>query len=430
MGMAKLDQFVAPKPWPAFSKAMSWVNRVLMLHGIPLLRDIALLKRIPGIRGLTDIRRIAVDNVEVQELKLLCESGAAVFILPNHPEFFTDWMMDKEIISRCCPDAASWATNGVVNGMGDAMQKFWLWNNLIAQIPGDSSAAKNHSVDWALKGNAVLLHPEGSVGWHSNWVAPLMPGAADMALEAKRRAPDKRAFLVPVVWKLSFTEDAGTGLGHECTYVEQRLRIMNAGQGNPATRVYAIYDELVDREIHELGLNVAADMPVLEKRRSIEHIAAIMLGDYLGCDVSGVETSEIIKQVRKKIRGEPVPHNAVAQQASKRAERLQRVCRLVDCAEKNSEITREEVAEHLKRLRNDWCKGSLRDTINAYVPQPVARRIAHLRILKPVEVIAGDDSKVLMEKVRFALQSALDEINTKLSAKPNRKVWDNPFFAK
>ena len=30
----------------------------------------------------------------------------------------------------------------------------------------------------------MLLHPEGGVGWHSNFVAPLMPGAVEMALEA------------------------------------------------------------------------------------------------------------------------------------------------------------------------------------------------------------------------------------------------------
>ena len=33
--MPKLDVFVPPQPWPAFSKSMSWVNRVLMLHGFP-----------------------------------------------------------------------------------------------------------------------------------------------------------------------------------------------------------------------------------------------------------------------------------------------------------------------------------------------------------------------------------------------------------
>ena len=148
-------------------RVMSWVNRVLMLHGIPLLRDIPLLRRIPGIRGLTDIRRIIVDPAEIDALKQVCDSKNIVFILPNHPEFFTDWMLDKDIISRCAPMTACWATNGIVNGTGNLGQKFWLWNNLIAQIPGNSTDGKAYSVEWALKGYPVLLHPEGAVGWHS-----------------------------------------------------------------------------------------------------------------------------------------------------------------------------------------------------------------------------------------------------------------------
>jgi hypothetical protein len=426
--MAKIDVFVPPRPWPAVSKLLSVVNRVVMLHGIPLLRDIPLLRRIPGIRGLTDIRRINVEPSEIAKLKSLCESGAATFIVPNHPEFFTDWMIDKEIIARCCPNAASWATNGVVNGMGNAMQKFWLWNNLIAQIPGDSAAAKNHSIDWALNGNTVLLHPEGYVGWHSNYVAGLMQGAADMALEAKRRAPDKKAFLVPVVWKLEFTEDASAGIAAECRFVEKKLKIDTTGQGNPAERVYAIYDQLLDRELKALGLNVAPKMHALEKRRSIELVSKITLGEYLGTDASALDVAELVKQVRKKVRNEPVAGNAMAGHNLKLADRLQRIARLGDFAGKNAKITQEEIAEHLKRLRNDWCKGTLRDTINAYLPQPVARRTAHLRILEAVEVEAHDDARATMANVRESLQQALDEINLRIGEKSGWPALNNPFF--
>jgi hypothetical protein len=428
--LAKLDVFVAPKPWLGFSKAMSWVNRVFMLHGVPLLRDVPLLRRIPGIRGLTDIRTIIVDPNEIAQLKALCDSKAAVFILPNHPEFFTDWMMDKEIISRCCPNAASWATNGVVNGMGNVIQKFWLWNNLIAQIPGDSTSAKKYSIDWALKGNGVLLHPEGAVGWHSNYVAPLMSGAADMALEAKRLAPHGPAFLVPVVWKLEFIEDATSRLSKECSYVEKKLRISNASHGNPAERVYAIYNELLDRELLVLETNNTADMPALEKRRCLEHVIKTILSQYLGAEISSTNVSEIAKQVRRKARNEPMENNAIARQAQHLAQRLQLIARLGDFAGHTATTTHEEVAEHVKRLRNDWCKGTLRDTVNAYLPQPAARRIAHLRILEQIEVKSGVDPQATMAKVRTALQDALDLINEKLETKSSRKDWVNPFFSK
>ena len=70
----------------------------------------------------------------------VCGPGKATFIAPNHPEFFTDWMIDKEISARVSPLAAAWATHVVVNGIGWLAQKFWLANNLIAQIPGNSAA--------------------------------------------------------------------------------------------------------------------------------------------------------------------------------------------------------------------------------------------------------------------------------------------------
>ena len=69
------------------------------------------------------------------------------------------------------------------------------------------------------------------------------------------------------------------------------------------------------------------------------------------------------------------------------------------------DITRKQVAEHLKRLRNDWCKGTWRDTANKFIPQPVARRHAHIRILEPVEVHGGEDPAHLMGLVRHAMQT-------------------------
>ena len=184
--MSRLDTFVAPEPSLPLIKAMTVVNRVLMLRGVPGFRDIPPFNRIAGLRGIANVRHIDFPETERARLAALAGPGKATFITPNHPEFFTDWMIDKEIASHVCPLAAFWATNGVVNGLGKLAQKFWLANNLIAQIPGNSQAAREHSVGWALQGYCVLLHPEGSVGWHGDYVAPLMPGAVEMAREALR----------------------------------------------------------------------------------------------------------------------------------------------------------------------------------------------------------------------------------------------------
>jgi hypothetical protein len=427
--MPKPDVFVAPQPWPAFSTSMSWVNRLMMLHGFPLLRDLPGLRRIPGIRGLSDVRKIHVTTAEINRLKAICGDGGATFLLPNHPEFFTDWMLDKEIITRTAPEAASWATNGVVNGMGGAMQKFWLWNNLVAQVPGNSQPARDFSVDWALKGKSVLLHPEGMVGWHSDFIAPLMPGAAAMALDAKAKSPDKPVRLVPIVWKLAFIENATTGLMGECAYVERRLKLDGITGSNPADRAHSIFHRLYDREAVNAGAGGwSYDAPLKAKRDQLAAKLAVILEGWLGDGETGRDAAVVAQLVKRKARETERKDMAETRTASKQADKLSLVLRLGDFAFEKNEITAEQVAEHLKRLRNDWCKGSLRDTMNKFVPQPVARRHAHIRILDPVEVYGDADPAHLMGLVRHAMQSALDSINTELAAQPGRVVWANPFF--
>ena len=186
-------------------------------------------------------------------LKQTIGPDTATFVTPNHPEFFTDWMLDKEVLARVAPLAACWATHTVVNGLGGAAQWFWLKNNLIAQIPGAGGAAgRAHSVAWALKGHGVLLHPEGQVGWHGDWIAPLFPGAIEMAAEAGvelARRGKGTAFVAPVVWKLKFQGDASVGLAREMAYIEQRLGL---ARREPATstarRLHDAYMQLLARD--------------------------------------------------------------------------------------------------------------------------------------------------------------------------------------
>ena len=222
-----LDTFVAPRPNRGLMRALAPVNRVLCLGGIPGLRRVPGLSAIPGVRGLSDIVRIDLPAEQEERLRAFVTSERAVFLTPNHPEFFTDWMLDKELLARVAPLAACWATNTIVNGMGARMQRFWLANNLIAQIPGAGGEGKAHSIRWAMGGHGVLLHPEGNVGWHGDTVARIFPGAVEMAIEAARllrETGDERGVLVaPVVWKLEFLGDVRRPLAREMAYVERRL---------------------------------------------------------------------------------------------------------------------------------------------------------------------------------------------------------------
>lgn len=424
--MPKLDVFVPPQPWPAFAKTMSWVNRILMLHGIPLLRDIPGLDMVPGIRGLTGIRTIVADNGGLERLRTLVGSGAPTFMLPNHPEYFTDWMLDKDVIARVAPEAASWATHGVVNGMGAAMQKFWLWNNLIAQIPGGSSASKDYSVEWAAKGKGVLLHPEGMVGWHPDWIGPLMPGAADMAKDAAARA-GKPGYLQPIIWKIIFNGSVVKRLAREIAYVENQLKLKTRSELSPAGRVHAAYVALADREIEALGLRVIEGMRLSEKLETIRTVLALKLADWLGEPGIAGDAQFLISKVRKAARTMKAEGKDVSQGLAL-ADRLQKQTRLGAFAFQRPMITQEETAAHIKRLRNDWCKGTFRDTLNAFLPQPAGLRTAHIRFLEPVDASGGDSASVTMENLRKMMQTALDGLNEELAGHTAPYAESNPFY--
>lgn len=430
----RLNIFVAPKPNRLLIRLMTPANRVLMLKGFPLLRDVPLLNRVAGIRGISNVRHIDFPDANRARLAAVCGKGKATFLTPNHPEFFTDWMIDKEIVSNAAPLTASWATNGVVNGLGELAQKFWLANNLIAQIPGNSESARQYSVDWAVKGYGVLLHPEGAVGWHGDWVAPLMPGAAEMAvaaLEQGRAAdPGFQAWIAPVVWKLVFLHDADAGLRAECAYVEQRLRIESADRhASPAERVYAIYENLLARDEDKAGITADRSQPVPRRLEALIAELSQRLASQIGAaNLSSI--SELLRAARRWLRTSDAGGDDTTVRAVKAtADTLQRLARLGPFAWSSETMTQEQAAEHIKRIRNDYCSGSFRDTLNRFVPQPVGPRRAIIRVPEPIAVHdCGGDAEALTAELRLRLQGALDDINTDLRKAGGLRFYPNPFF--
>lgn len=429
--MSKIDVFVAPRPKRWMIRVTGLLNRVCMLHGVPGLRDLWPFSRVAGIRPIANVRSIDLPDADLERLKAVCGPGRATFITPNHPEFFTDWMIDKELLWRVAPLAASWATHTVVNGLGTFMQKFWLANNLIAQIPGNSEAAKRHSVEWAAKGHCVLLHPEGSVGWHNDYVAPLMPGAVEMAVEAlelgRQTDPAFRAFVAPVVWKLVFLKDAEAGLRREAAYVEKSLRLPAAGDDIvSAERVFRIYDALYARVATQYGVDAA--MPLHQRQRALVETISELLAEAVGSTVA-IGMSELLRASRRWLRDQSRDDREATRRVRTLADDLTRVSRLGSFAFLSPVITQEQIAEHIKRLRNDYCKGALRDSINRFLPQPVGPRRAMVRVPEPLEITdPGIDVKETSEELRRRLQVALDTINADLAPQRAGGVLENPFY--
>ncbi len=388
--MGRLDEFVAPRPNFALIGAMTAVNRIFMLKGVVGLRDLPPFNRIAGLRGIANIRAIDFPEADQRRLAASCTPEKVTFLTPNHPEFFTDWMIDKEISARVCPKAAFWATNSVVNGLGKLAQKFWLANNLIAQIPGNSEPARDHSVNWASQGHGVLLHPEGSVGWHGDYVAPLMSGAAEMAsrrwIASEKPVGTRPVVIAPIVWKFVFQRDVEKELLCECAYVEKRLKIKATRQCDAAERVFHIYETLLARDEAAMGLTVQQAMPFRMRHGALMLALQSALVELAAIDGPPNTPADIVRRARKRMRQLAGVDPEISKRLKILSDKLALNLRLGDFAFASETVTQEGLAEHIKRIRNDYCKGSLRDTLNRFVPQPAGPRTAHIRVPEALDV--------------------------------------------
>lgn len=433
---SRLMTFVPPTPSRLQFHILTPVNRWLFLGGIPLLRSIPVIGNIPGIRGMANIPKIIFPKADTERLGRAVSDKNACFLVPNHPEFFTDWMLDKEIMSRLAPSTACWATNDIVNGMGEGAQKFWLKNNLIAQIPGAGGAAgKAYSVDWALAGKNVLLHPEGAVGWHGDLIGHIYPGAIDMAIEAAKRAEkDRQVLVAPVIWKLKYTRDVTKALHKEMDYVEKSLELPHTShEDDLAKRLYNTCCSILAKSEAHYGVKPKDAHFFVRQNNLIAEILPI-LGkelDQLGAETApGKTTTDLIRRGERWLR--------TVDRKSKDAKSivaltkdLRQLLRFLPSFYTGKHITQEHIGECIKRIRHDYCKGTLRDTLNSFIPQPAGPRTAYVRTPEPILIspdTQAEDVPMLLEKLRLRMQTTLDEINTDLDAMGDTITYRNVFL--
>ncbi len=427
---SQLTTFVSPTPRPALIRALGAVNRVLCLGGIPGLRRVPLLNLIPGVQGLAKIEKIDFPSSDEARLARTVNPKTAAFMTPNHPEFFTDWMIDKEISTRVAPLMASWATHTVVNGMGRAMQSFWLANNLVAQIPGAGGAqGKAYSVQWALAGHGVLLHSEGTVGWHGDHVATLFDGALDMAIEASRQAAEtgdaRPVFVAPLVWKLSFLGDVTQGLSKELDFIERRLRLPKRTGEDLGARVHAVYAELLSRDATKLGATIDASASYFDNQASIARAITARLDHVRGARSAEPQDSaldalhESLRAASRWLRATNDADVADKKAVQSLVRMGQRLLRLRPEMYRAERLTQEQIAENCKRIRSDYCTGTLRDALAKFIPRPVGPRVAHIRVPEALEIsrewreLATDEERhaATVSMIRRRMQDALDAVN-------------------
>lgn len=412
-----------PRPQPWLIHALGPVNRRLVLG--PWL----------------GLRRIVLPDADAARLRAALDPGTCAFVGPNHPEFTTDWLLDKEISRRFAPLMAHWASYEIVNASPLA-QRFWLANNLIANAPG--GGGKAYSARWALAGHGVLLHPEGTATWQAERVGALLPGIVDMAwdaaLAARAAHASREVYVVPVVWRLHFAGDPAAGLAREMATIERALGLP-AGAGPPEVRFASLVGRLLASRCAHHGLPAPAFDPAAPGRdyfaaqsRAIGAIRARFTERNGELDASFTRAQH---QLRRAIRRLP-EHEAERARAERRLLQEWQWLEGFDPALYDvPAITREQIAENLKRIRAALVTRGLSNTLHNVVPVAVAPRIVHVRAPEPLRIVPGDAAEGaetaktrLLRELHTRMQAGVDALGVELSAEFDRGRRPNPLVSR
>ena len=431
--------------------------------------------RLPMVANRFKITAVDLPKRDIDDLRATLRPSNAAFMAPNHPEYMTDWLIDKLLVAQAAPMAASFAAAGIVQSGGD----FWLKNNLIANNGGEQ--AKSFAIDWALQGNGVLLHPEGTVHWTGDHVGQLLPGVADMAIAAAEQAePGRLVYIQSPVWKLAFDGDASKALKDDMANLEKRLDLPKGKRKqSPAERYYQLQQNILSSQYQALKLAepdelkqapffvrynafMQALLTDLRSRHEIkdEGTPAERI-NRLGKAVKARKTerkNELVAQEQAAGSKDKAP-DAELRSLSLDQRKVDELVRLRSFAEaaygRKSTITQEEIAEGLKAIRASLVHGhngyynhtpvvggtiqKMVDEFAKTMPEPHGERTAYIRIAPRINVSAllaeskakGEDPQVfaagLLDKVSDAMQGTLDALNDEIEKKSPRNREANPF---
>jgi hypothetical protein len=177
-----------------------------------------------------------------------------------------------------------------------------------------------------------------------------------------------------------------------------------------------------------MGLAVQPHMPFRMRHTALVLALQTALVELAAIDGLPNTPADIVRRARKRMRQLAGTDSDVSKRLKILSDMLALNLRLGDFACENKTIAQEGLAEHIKRIRNDYCKGSLRDTLNRFVPQPAGPRTAYIRVPDALDVAAFDGrAEEMMAEVRTRMQAALDTINRGLRAEGRFREYPNPF---
>jgi hypothetical protein len=380
------------------------------------------------LRGYLRVQELDLPRADRERLRMAVNEHTAAFIAPNHPEFGTDWMLDKELSMLVAPRMASWAAHGIVR----SAPAFWLRNNLIANNGG--AAATEYSVEWALQGHGVLLHPEGMVHWTADRIHRLFNGAAELACEAARRANGKRVFIAPVVWKLRYTEDVSDALHAEMRFIERELGLESGDGMRVENRFHSLQDNLLTRQMKLFGYEASVSDFFARQEMFRAHLVSDLLSRH---DVEASESIEhAIKRLERAISREPKsPALAMDAKRVAEAERLGGFCRE---AYSTPRLSQEQMGESLKRIRSSLLRRGFANVMHNFLPKPYGTRTAHVRVPEPIAIDTMRASasteqertayvRSLVDAAKMRMQQRLDAINAEIADLVAPLSHPNPF---
>lgn len=417
-------KFQEPRPSPLLMWLLGYVNRWFLLLGLPVLRRIPLIRDLPGVRGYFWVRELDLPLPDLERLQRAVRPETAAFLGPNHPEFGFDWMMDKEISTRVAPRMASWAAANIIA----SAPGFWLRNNLIANTGGEE--AMRYSVDRALAGDGVLLHPEGSVHWTGTRVHPLFNGIADMACEAARRAgpSGKPVYIVPIVWRISYVDDISEELHAEMQLIEEYLGLPASEEINVHEHFRVLQEGILLRQMHAFGFDHGwvSGLDFFARQDAFR--------DWLIEDLETrytIERCESVERLLARFK-RAIPPTLTSDRAKvDEAIRLCGFCREVYACKP---LTQEQIAESLKRHRATLVRRGWKNVLHNFLPKPFGPRVVHVRVPEPIlvdpvraERDGADYARVLLAMMHERMQGMLptrqmERNGASLSTRPVRSL--------
>lgn len=368
-------------------RALGWVTNRLVL---------------PGIARVTKI------HLADEEAARLRAALVAPFVLcPNHPEYFTDWMLDKWLTSRFAPQAASWAAPAVVNGMGRMMRWLWLSNGLVAAVRGSElEKALAYSGQCLARGHGALIHPEGEVNWDNESLGTMRAGAIRIAEHGAELA-GRPAHVVPLTWFIRFREDATPGLQAELDYVESRLGVHAPRLAGPAQRLGFLYETLLEREAKNFGIELGRRDDGFTHRfdRGLTHALQRLAAAWPEYRPATLPSTSVAAARAWRSASRRLPK--AAPEFRRQIVVLDKMLRLVPAAVGEPTMTQEQVSERIKRLRLDWLRGTARDSVTRFVPRAAALRDVFVRVCEPLVVGPQSDHDQLLATQRERMLTAL-----------------------